>query len=105
MPLSLWTSCSVRQQHADEDRHHAGAVSGRDRAKAEEEVYRIVRRLTLVLANTISAIYGLLLVGLSNGRFHYRRHGVTLAEPAKYHRRKLILVLAERDDLLDDLPN
>ncbi len=61
--------------------------------------------LPLVLANTIStAIYGLL-VGLPNGRFHYRRHGVTLAEPAKYHRSKLILVLAERDDFLDDLPN
>jgi len=62
--------------------------------------------LPLVSANTIStAIYGLLLVGPPNGRFHYRRHGVTLAEPAKYHRSKLILVLAERDDLLDDLPN
>ncbi len=73
--------------------------------RPKKKFYRIVRRLTLVLANTISAIYGLLLVGLSNGRFHYRTHGVTLAEPAKYDRSKLILVLAERDDFLDDFPN
>ncbi len=59
--------------------------------------------LPLVSANTIStAIYGLLLVGLPNGRFHYRRHGVNLAEPAKYDRSKLILKQFPPDSNLRD---